>query len=235
MTPTPAAHCAVLVPVSDRLEPECEEALATLSKRGYEVRRMLGHSAIDMARCLMAQTALDDGFEELMWIDGDVGFEPDAVDLLRAHGRPIACGIYPKKGQRSLACHVEPGTREIVFGEKGGLVPLRYAATGFLHTRRAVYERIAAALALPRCNARFGKAFYPWFQPLVIPDEGGHWYLGEDYAFCERARQAGFSIVADTTIRLRHVGRYAYTWEDAGGDPPRYASYRLVLDEEASR
>ena len=49
---------------------------------------------------------------------------------------------------------------------------------------------------------------------------GGYWYLGEDYSFCERARQCGYKIMADTSIRLWHIGEYAYGWEDAGPARP---------------
>jgi len=56
---------------------------------------------------------------------------------------------------------------------------------------------------------------------MVIADGQGYWYLGEDYAFCERARQAGHKVIVDTTIRLGHVGRYTYGWEDAGQAVPR--------------
>jgi GT2 family glycosyltransferase len=45
---------------------------------------------------------------------------------------------------------------------------------------------------------------------MVHMSETGPWYLAEDYAFCERARQCGFKIMADTTIRLWHIGEYAY-------------------------
>ncbi len=53
--------------------------------------------------------------------------------------------------------------------------------------------------------------------------EGGldYRYLSEDYAFCERAGQAGHRIVVDSTIRLGHVGKYNYAWEDAGQAIPR--------------
>jgi hypothetical protein len=51
------------------------------------------------------------------------------------------------------------------------------------------------------------------------------WYLPEDYAFCERARQCGYQIMADTAIRLWHHGSYGYTWEDAGKDKPRYETF----------
>lgn len=227
--------CVILVPALERIEPECERSLVELAKRGYVVRRMSGHSAIDVARSIMASEALADGFDELMWIDSDVAFSPDDFERLRAHDVPIVCGIYPKKGQRELACHAAPGTKEIVFGEGGGIIPLRFAATGFLHTRREVYERMVERLSLPRCNVRFGSGFYPYFLPMVLSEPSAergtdHWYLGEDYAFCERARQSGFDILADTTIRLSHIGRYAFCWEDAGGDRTRYRTYRIVLE-----
>jgi hypothetical protein len=53
----------------------------------------------------------------------------------------------------------------------------------------------------------------------------GNWYLAEDFAFCERARQCGYKIMADTTIRLWHHGSYGYTWEDAGKDKERYETF----------
>lgn len=58
----------------------------------------------------MATDALRDGFDETLWIDADVEFHPDAVEQLRAHGLPVACGIYPQKGRKALACHVLPCT-----------------------------------------------------------------------------------------------------------------------------
>jgi hypothetical protein len=57
----------------------------------------------------------------------------------------------------------------------------------------------------------------------------GHWYLAEGYSCCYRARQCGFRIMADTTIRLLHVGTCAYGWEDAGGGrPQRQGTYQIT-------
>ena len=52
------------------------------------------------------------------------------------------------------------------------------------------------------------------------------------YAFCERARQCGYKIMADTSIRLWHIGEYAYGWEDAGLDRPRHDSFLFLIDGE---
>ena len=198
----------------------CDDALRELERRGYTVRRVRGYSQIDLARSQIATRALDDGFEETFWIDADVVFWPDDVDRLRAHRLPLACAIYAKKAARELACHVMPGTQEIVFGRGGGLMEILYGATGFLLVRRQLYEEMERRLQLPRCNVRFGSPVVPYFLPLVKADGDGHWYLSEGYSFCERARQCGYRVLADTTIRLRHIGGYGYSWEDAGANPP---------------
>lgn len=228
-------RCVILVPFAGQILPQCERALKELERRGYAVRRVGGYAAIDQGRNQMATDALSSGFEETMWIDADVDFHPDTVDRLRSYNLPITCGIYPQKGKRAIACHILPGTPRIVFGQGGGLLEIQYAATGFLHVRRGVYERIQRQLTLPMCNERFGAPMIPFFQPMLHNREDGHWYLAEDYAFCERARQCGFKIVADTTIRLWHIGSFAFGWEDAGMERQRNATFTLNFPDQGGK
>ena len=255
------ARCAVLVPFQGRIVSRCQAGLLELERRGYTVRRIEGYSAIDQARNQIGSDALKDGFQETLWIDSDVGFEPDDVERLRRHGLPITCGIYPKKGKRELAIHILPGTPRFRFGVQGGLHEILYGGTGFLHVRRAVYETMIQQLQLPVCNEHAQNPMWPFFQPLIrsSPSGGqltgavedsdpaardtdrnasrgatspttGHWYLAEDYAFCHRARLCGFPIIADTTIRLWHVGDYGYRWEDAGIDRQRYGDFDFQFE-----
>ena len=220
----------ILVPhTAYGIEPECARALDRLEERGFEVRREV-HGPIDFARSVMASKALDDGFEHLVWIDSDVEFDIDDVAKLVKHEIPVISGIYPKKGNRAIASNLLPGTKQIVFGERGGVIEIAYAAAGFLYAHRRVYEAIARALSV--CNESFGKPFVPYFMPMIHERDGKPWYLGEDFAFSERVRQAGFRVHADTTIRLRHYGRYGYGWEDAGSALTRYASYIFNVSEE---
>jgi hypothetical protein len=219
----------ILVPAAHYIEPHCELSLRQLEALGYPVRRVHGLSQIDVARNRIASAALADGYAELMWIDSDMAFEPSSVARLRAHGLPLVCGLYPAKVDRHLTSQLAPEVRRLTFGQGGGLVEVLHAATGFLHTRREVYLDIQQQLQLPVCNQRQGQPIVPFFLPLIVPDGVGHWYLGEDYAFCERARLCGYRIFADTTIRLQHIGIYGYSWEDLGGNLPRSASYRLDL------
>lgn len=229
--PMDPRRCVILVPFTGFIHPECDSALKELERRGYQVRRVGGFAAIDQGRNQMSTDALVHGFDETMWIDSDVGFHPDDVEKLRAHNLPIVCGIYPQKGKKALACHVMFGTPRLTFGQQGGLVEILYAGTGFLLIRREVYLTIQRKLALPLCNERFNHPMIPFFHPMIRPIDDGHWYLAEDYAFCERARQSGFQIFADTTIRLWHVGTYRYGWEDAGMDRPRFSTFTLNFNE----
>jgi hypothetical protein len=220
-------RCAVLVPFQGFIHHDCEHALEELERRGYHVRRVGGFAAIDQGRNQIATDVLREGYEETLWIDSDVGFHPDDVDKLRSHGVAMVCGIYPQKGKLALASHVMPGTPRMTFGKEGGLVEILFAGAGFLLIRREVYLTVQRQLALPVCNERFDHPMIPYFHPMLRPTDDGVWYLAEDYAFCDRARQCGFKIFADTTIRLWHIGTYRYGWEDAGMERPRFDSFTL--------
>jgi GT2 family glycosyltransferase len=55
--------------------------------------------------------------------------------------------------------------------------------------------------------------------------------LADDFAFCHRARQCGYRIMADTSIRLWHLGSRAFSWEEAGCPTRRYSTYHFRLSD----
>jgi hypothetical protein len=68
---------------------------------------------------------------------------------------------------------------------------------------------------LPECRGGYdGATVIPFFRPALVPEGDGICYLSEDFSFCHRAALAGFKIIADTTIRVGHIGRHTYTWDD---------------------
>ncbi len=298
------SQCVILVPANSGIEPACDHGLRQLERMGYPVWRVPGFAAIDAARSQLATDAVARGFEELMWIDSDIEFDPAAVERLRSTligeqgsgvgGRgsegsevAIVSGLYPKKGTRALASSLLPETQVIIFGEAqirpregdspqlapktpqiadgprricSGVFEIRYAATGFLLTKRQVYIDIQRQLNLPVCNQQFNKPLVPFFWPMVIDDDAAipgweaekqrpsprpspirgegerasgsplmrrPWYLSEDFSFSHRARLCGYKIYADSTIRLGHIGRYTYAWEDAGMTLPRYGRFEF--------
>lgn len=67
------------------------------------------------------------------------------------------------------------------------------------------------------------------------PDAGGILVSGRGLCVFERARQCGFNVMADTTVRLWHYGQYGYAWEDAGVDRPRHATFTLNFGDSPAR
>ena len=96
---------------------------------------------------------------------------------------------------------------------------------------RSSVSASAAAFASERYTSTGapGRPIVPYFLPIVVREGAEARYLGEDFAFSERLRRCGVPIVADTTIRLQHIGVYGYGWEDVGGALPRYSSYTLTF------
>jgi hypothetical protein len=229
-------NCAVLVPTMRYIEPDCDAALRELERRGYVVRRLHGCSAIDAARNRLATWALDEGFAETLWVDSDTGFDPEVVERIRSHKLPIVAGLCAKKNPLGgLAVAGLPGAREFVMGDAGGITEIMYAGMGFTLVRREVYEAIQHRFELPTCSPSTARRSIPFFMPMLERWDGEMSYLSEDYAFSRRARLCGFKIMADTSIRLWHIGMYRYGYEDAGNAVERVATYRHVFESEDRR
>ena len=228
-------QCAVLVPVASTIEPETMDGLQVLASRGYPVRTLRGCSQVDLARSILASEAVRDGFAETFWIDSDIVFDPNDVDRLRAHRHPVMAGLYVKKGRQEFACKWKEGTESVTFGPDGGIVEMHYVGMGFTFVMAGVYLCIERACKLPECGGAYDPArpIVPYFLPTIITDRAGkHCYLSEDYAFCHRARSANFSIMADTTVNLEHVGRKRYGWADLKGQD-RYDWLKINFKEAA--
>jgi hypothetical protein len=208
--------CAVLVPVASAIEPETNDALSRLADSGYHVQMLRGCSQVDLARSALASWALGKEFAETMWIDSDVVFNPADVEKLRGHNLPLTAALYVKKGKPEFAGKFLANTRGAQFGKGGGLLEMEYVGMGFTHIRAEVYAKVRQESNLPACHGGYDptKPVVPYFLPMIVPEGKGHCYLSEDYSLCYRARQAGFRIVADTSIKLGHAGRKVHTWDD---------------------
>jgi hypothetical protein len=221
-----ATKALVLVPVASHVQLDCDHSLRALESLGIRVDRQKGSSAIDATRCVQATRALDEGFEQILFIDSDMVFDPaDAVKFFRSP-EPVIGAVYAAKklGKGQINVDYDPSVDGVVYGDlKDGaihrLYPVNGIGAGFLRIRTSVLKRMAEELMMPRCQIG-PNAGYPFFMPQVRPMPGEELprYLCEDYAFCHRCRDIGVIPKADTTVRVYHIGDYPYGWEEARGD-----------------
>lgn len=214
----PSRHI-VHVPVARFIELDCDHCLRGLEKLGVRVDRSKGSSAIDIARNIRASDAVRDGFDSVLFIDSDMMFNPDdAVTLFRSP-EPVIAGVYAAKklGNGQLNACFEDESQPIRFGPWATApYPVTKVGAGMLRIKTAVLRQMVTALDLPYC--RMAERFaWPFFQPVVVDEDGEKRYFGEDYSFCWRCRQMGVTPKVDTSFRVYHIGDYAYGVEEASG------------------
>jgi hypothetical protein len=224
--PVPPFPCVVLVPSGKVLDRRFEEALSELSRRGYPIRRVRQEVAPPGFRDRLATDALAAGFAELLWLDPALTFDPADVERLRTHNRPLVCGVYPASGWAGLTCEFLPDTALVRFGTRGGLLPVLTCGLGFALVRRAVFEAIAQ-------RTTPGTAPEYFTTPGAGTNPVGS--AAEDVAFCRRARECGFEVVADTSIRLWRTGLARLGWEDACGERDRHPDLTLRVRSSANQ
>lgn len=220
----------ILVPCALGIDHKTDEKLRILESMGYQVWRQPGYSAIDQCRNKMIYNFLTyTEFKRILWIDGDIIFEPSDVEKLENSNMDIVGATYPFKGHPQFT-FVPENYNPISFGNEGEqYIKVRALATGFLMITRETIENIIAKLGIPLCNTSFDNPSYPLFTPAVIE---GETYIGEDFGFCDRAIKCGYDIYLDTTIQLKHVGRYEYSWSDIKYELPKCDS--LIYNEDTN-
>ncbi|MHB8397336.1 MAG: hypothetical protein ACYDCI_00155 [Candidatus Limnocylindrales bacterium] len=228
-------RCLVYIPVHRFVDTDTWHCVNGLRDLGFPVHLSKGASAIDMSRSLMASEALLGGYEQLLFIDADMLFDPaDAVKLF-LRPEPVIAGIYAAKavGERGkLNVDFGPDVAEVKFGPFGDeetVRPCHKVGAGFLRIKTDFLRRMVRTLKLPYCHMGHGQG-WPFFQPMVVDEDNTTKYLPEDYAFCRRCVDVGEPPFVDTSIRLYHLGDYAYGLEEARGlRVPRFSHNAIEI------
>ncbi len=187
-----------------------------------------GDALITRARASLISQFLDDpDATHLLFIDADIGFEPEQVLRLIECGADMCAAIYPIKRidwdrvRRSIET-ARPNPAAAAFSyvfevedpaaviERGGFVRVRYAGTGFLMIRRQALQRMCSHY--PKLQYRRDHSIdaaipsdnrFALFECMIAEDGT---YLSEDFAFCKRWIDMGGEIWADLSSKLNHVG-----------------------------
>jgi hypothetical protein len=164
----------------------------------------------------------------LLFIDADIGFEPEQVFRLLRFDEDVTAGLYPLKRVdwskiRSLAladCEdLESASLSYVYEPvkpqhvRHGFAKARYVGTGFLMLKRAALLAMAGhypELRYRRLNQaddpfRDNSWRFAFFNCIVDQTTGS--YLSEDYSFCRRWTDMGREIWVDLESRLDHIGQ----------------------------
>ncbi|CAB4147834.1 hypothetical protein UFOVP1020_42 [uncultured Caudovirales phage] len=160
-----------------------------------DVDVLQGCCYLDHVRNVLAGRFMRGTATDMIFLDGDVGFEPESLLRLCQVTQPLVAGIYPKK-KDPAEWPVNPMAGEI-WSDAEGLIACEMVPTGFMRINRLVFE----ALSDVPTYAHEDGPLKAYFKTEVRDGE----YWGEDVEFCRLWREAGGQIKAFAEMELRHT------------------------------
>ena len=179
----------------------------------WTLETMVNESLISRARnTLTAKFLHQKESTHLMFIDADIGWEAWHLLVLLNHDKDVIAGLYPMKTMPLK--WVVNGFEGAETGENG-LQEVSKAGTGFLLTKRHVFEKMNAHPAVKPYKNDIGldvvydQYLKTYFDTAVRQQR----YYSEDWTFCESWRDMGGKIWVDRRVLLRHSGHFTFSNE----------------------
>ena len=164
------------------------------------------NSLIYNARNIIAQNAIAEGFERVLWLDSDITFEPDTLLKLSAdmdQGIDYVSGLYFMRATPTKPViysdvwwkvgeggWVDTGKKNFYEYPKESLFPIAGSGFGCVMTSVELLKKVVGQYGSP-------------FTPMMG--------IGEDLAFCWRVGQMGLKMYCDSRIKCGHIGQTEYT------------------------
>lgn len=184
----------------------CMQLKEDLTKLGVEHDWLIGdrESLVHRARMEMTATFLQTDHSHMMWLDADIEFTSDDVAKLWNMDTDIAVGVYAmKKREEQWFAAWKDGKLVKDLDQFKEPTEVDYAGTGFMLIRRGVIEKLTEIHGT--YDGPNGKVPAIYMTPIhngILESE--------DYSFCRIAREAGFKLIMDPSVRLGHWGQYRY-------------------------
>jgi GT2 family glycosyltransferase len=133
----------------------------------------------------------------LLFIDTDLAFSADSIERLLALDKDIVGGLYysRKAPHLPLAFHLKDGRYHNIMEVPDKPFQCDSVATGFMLIKKKVIDAFRDQLKVKAEN------------PFDFMRRDAEFELGEDMAFCKRAKDLGFEIWCDPTIELLHCSK----------------------------
>lgn len=226
--------------VTETYMQSCLALLREAAARGIRIQILTlpNDPLVARARNRIAARALaDPAMTHLMFIDADIGFEPEQFIRLLDFEKPIVAAVGPYKtivwdrvkraierGAKdveaasllyALSLRSTPGKQTIIKTTgAAGFAKFDYVGTAFMLIRRDALESLVAHY--PDMEYQDDTAgvvspirHFTFFDSRIDPETRK--YLSEDYSFCRLWLDAGGDIWVDLKSRLRHVGQHAFS------------------------
>ena len=159
-------------------------------------------SLVQRARNDLVRLALEQRYDDLIFIDSDQEWDPTWIFQLLNHKEPVVGGTVVKKSDQTLFnVKILKSPLQI---EANGLIEVESVGTGFLKISR---EALEAVWNISEEYINEGRKCRMVFDVKLINGE----LVSEDNVFCAKWRGLGRQVWIDPTMTCGHVGVKKYT------------------------
>jgi len=194
----------IAIPTNKNIEAATYKSIFDLKvPKGYKLHFQYFYGyQIDQIRNLIAEWGK--GHDYLFCVDSDVVLPDDTLLKMVGWDRDIVSGLYIQR---------IPGTHTLEIYEENGYGGVINIPWENIKLRIGLMEIAACGFGCVLIKSEVLKGMeYPHFVYRSALDHA-HTY-SEDVYFCQKAREAGFKIYADTTILCDHVGSFSFKVQD---------------------
>ena len=197
----------IAIPCFDQIHTDFAKSLIDLQKPPGTAYTFIKNTLIYDSRNTVAASAIEAGFDRIMWFDSDMTFKPDTLLKLSAlmdEGRQMVSGLYFTRRFPNIRPVL---FKKMTYEEHDGVAD---SEAEFWHDYpEGVTECAAVGFGccltsvdlIKRVAEKYGSPFTPFS------------CMGEDMAFCLRVRGLGEKIYCDTRIKCGHIGSVEITEE----------------------
>ena len=174
-------------------------SLLRTAKRGAVEPMVVEGSLVYDARDTIAQCAVENGYDYVLFADSDMEFDKPDIERLLEHNVDICSGLYvTRDGQNKNVAYSEIITRR----------RFPYREPKIVNDNTSSGYGSVAAVGFGFCLIKTSvfKSMFKRYKSLFEP----RWGVGEDIAFCIRASRCGFKIFIDRDVKLGHIGEKVY-------------------------
>lgn len=182
----------IAIPALDYINVEFMDCLVKLVVRlkndgvDFEVKILSG-TLVYAARDKLAHHAIDGSTTHVLWLDADMIFSDDLLEDLMFSGKSFVTGICHARRKPYMPCFFKSLSPVDRFDD---------------YPTSDIFEVAGCGMACVLMEARilfdvmlkYGTCFCPTKE------------LGEDLAFCQKARSMGYHIYADPSVVIGHIG-----------------------------
>lgn len=196
----------VAVPCRDQIDVETVKCLQKLEKdmalrtdMEVDVEYTVGTIIHDM-RHTMAERAIKNDYDYVLWVDSDMTFDSTVLLDLLAHDKDIVTAVCFMRRAPYEPCIYSKMRLGMSLDEDEIEKYLDYP-------KDKLFEVEACGFAMVLMKIGVLKHLLDTSGHIFFPLKSTNRALGEDLSFCIRARRQGFRIWADPIPRIGHIGK----------------------------